>query len=216
MSFNFGSVFGSGLSGAATGSVFGPIGAAVGGIGGALSGLLGGGGDGGTQYTPSKLVQRYMDIGLAEVKPPKFQKKADRQEFRNLVRYGDRGSAEDMFRTLSELYPTEKLYAKKLRKSLKKDVSFDTPSGWNIADQIYLNAGLPLDRSEFEDFTNKAQTAGIRGSGEFGDFLKQNLIAQGKILSPQQEQLSYIFGSPRRILEGPNKGLYTNDYMWNR
>jgi hypothetical protein len=216
MAFNFGSAFGSGLSGAATGSVFGPIGAVVGGLGGIASSIFGGGATGGTQFKPSELMQKYMDIGLAEVKPPKWQKQLDRAEFRNLVRSGDRAAAEDMFRSLAELYPTEKLYAQKLRKSLNKGVDFTGSQGFNLADQIYTNAGLPLNQEEFSDMASKAKQLGIRGSAAFGDFIKQNLIAQGKVMDPIKQQYSYIFGSPRRITEGEFAGRYTNDYMWNR
>ncbi len=216
MAFNFGSAFGSGLSGAATGSAFGPIGAVVGGIGGIASSLFGGGGTGGTQFLPSELMQRYMDVGLAEVKPPKWQKKLAIEDFKTYKRAGDRGAGEDVLRGLAELYPTEKMFSNRLRKSLKKDVDFGTQQGFNLADQIYANAGLPLGEQEFQTMTERAKTAGIRGSGAFGDFLKQNLIAQGKMMTPQQEQLSYIFGSPKRITEGEFAGRYTNDYMWNR
>ena len=211
MAFNFGSVFGSGLSGAATGSAFGPVGAVIGGLGGVASSLFGGGGSGGTQFLPSELMQRYMDIGLAEVKPPRWQKKLDKQEFKNLVRYGDRGAAEDMFRGLAELYPTEKLYAKKLRRSLNKPVDL-TGTGWDTANRIYENAGLRFTDNQFRSLANEAERLGVRGAAQFGDFLKQNLMAQGKILTPQQQALAPIFGTPRRTAEG----TYTNDYMWSR
>ena len=220
MAFDFGRAFGSGLSGAATGSVFGPVGSVVGGIGGFASSLFGGGGGSGgsvgPQFLPSELMQRYMDIGLAEVKPPKWQKKLAVQDFKTYKRAGDRGAGEDVLRGLSELYPTEKIFSKRLRRSLKQDVDFNTGKGLGFADQIYANAGLPLGAKEFKTLSKRAEQSGIRGSAEFGDFLKQNLVAQGKILTPQQEQLSYIFGSPKRITEGEFAGRYTNDYMWNR
>ena len=205
MAFNFGSFGGGLISGAGAGSVFGPVGAGIGAALGGISSLFGGGGSGGTQFLPSELMQRYMDIGLADVKPPKWQKKLDKQEFKNLVRYGDRGAAEDMYRGLAELYPTEKIYAKKLRKSLKKDVDL-TGTGFDVADQIYKNAGLTFTAPEFEDMAKSAEKRGIRGSAAFGDFLKQNLMAQGKLLTPQQEQLSYIFGG--RAFPRTSEGYY--------
>lgn len=211
MAFNFGSFGGGVISGAGAGSAFGPIGAGIGAVLGGASSLFGGGGSGGTQFLPSELMQRYMDIGLAEVKPPKWQKKLDRQEFQNLVRYGDRGAAEDMFRGLAELYPTEKLYAKKLKKSLNKPVDL-TSTGWDTANRIYENAGLSFTDDQFRSMANEAQRAGVRGSAQFGDFIKQNLMAQGKILTPYQQSLAPIFGTPRRTEEG----TYTNDYMWSR
>jgi len=216
MNFNLGSFGGGVISGASAGSAFGPVGTGIGAFLGGASSLFGGGGSGGTQFLPSELMKRYMDIGLAEVKPPKWQKKLAIQDFKTYKRAGDRGGAEDVLRSLTELYPTEKKFSKRLRKSLKKDVDFNTGKGFSLADQIYANAGLPLGIEEFETLSKRAKQSGIRGSAAFGDFLKQNLVAQGKIMTPQQEQLSYIFGSPRRITEGEYAGRYTNDYMWNR
>jgi hypothetical protein len=121
-----------------------------------------------------------------------------------------------MFRGLAELYPTEKLYSQRLRKSLGKDPNLGGSQGQALADQIYTNAGLPLSQEEFSSMAAQAKQLGIRGSGAFGDFMKQNLIAQGKVMDPIKQQYSYIFGSPKRITEGEFAGRYTNDYMWNR
>ena len=204
MAFNFGGAAGGALSGAATGSTFGPIGTIAGGLIGGLSGAFGGGG--GTQFLPSELMQRYMDIGLADIKPPQWKKKLDIQDARMYARSGDRGAYEDTLRNLVELYPTEKRYGKALRKSLKKDVDL-AQSGFNVADQIYTNAGLSFTDDQFRDMAKSAEKSGIRGSSAFGDFLKQNLIAQGKMLTPQQEQLSYIFGG--RAFPRTSEGYYT-------
>ena len=211
MAFNFGSFGGGLISGAGAGSAFGPVGAGIGAALGGISCLFGGGGRGGTQFLPSELMERYMDIGLADVKPPKWRKKLDIEDARSYRRSGDRGAYEDQLRALTELYPTEKRFAKRLKKSLKKDVDL-TKSGWGTADQIYTNAGLSFTGPEFQEMAQRAQERGIRGSAAFGDFLKQNLIAQGKVMDPYKQQLSYIFGTPRRTAEG----VYTNDYMWNR
>ena len=206
MAFNFGSAFGGALSGAATGSAFGPIGSVVGGIGGLASSLFGGGGGGGTQFLPSELMQRYMDIGLADVKPPKWKKKLDIQDAKMYLRAGDRGAYEDTLRGLTELYPTEKKYGKSLKRSLKRDVDLSSRKSFDVADQIYQNAGLTFTGDQFSDMANRAERQGIRGSAAFGDFLKQNLMAQGKILTPQQEQLTYIFGG--RAFPRTSDGYY--------
>ena len=211
MAFNFGSFGGGLISGAGAGSAFGPIGAGIGAAIGGISSLFGGGGSGGTQFLPSELMQQYMDIGLAGVKPDKYAKRVFRQDFKNLVRTGDRGAAEDMYRTLAELYPTEKHFNQKLRNSLRKPVDL-TSTGWDTANRIYENAGLGFTDDQFRSMANEAQRAGVRGSAQFGDFIKQNLMAQGKILTPYQQALAPIFGAPRRTEEG----TYTNDYMWSR
>lgn len=206
MAFNFGSFGGGVISGAGAGSAFGPVGAGIGAALGGISSLFGGGGSGGTQFLPSELMQRYMDIGLADVKPPQWKKKLDIQDAKMYLRSGDRGAYEDTLRGLTELYPTEKRYGKALKRSLKKDVDLSSGSTFDVADQIYKNAGLTFTAPEFESMAKSAQGRGIRGSAAFGDFLKQNLMAQGKLLTPQQEQLSYIFGG--RAFPRTSEGYY--------
>lgn len=190
------------LGGLATG-----IGGSAAGFG--LSKLFGGGG---SQFQPSPMMQAFGDYGLAAVEPSRAKKKADIAQFRSYVGAGDRGAGEDFLRMMMEMYPQEKKYAKAFRRSIKKPVDLTGSSGWNTADQIYSNAGLTFTGDEFQSMAERAQKQGIRGSAAFGDFLKQNLMAQGKIMTPAQESLSLIFGAPRRTEDG----YYTNDYMWSR
>lgn len=199
------------LGGLATG-----IGGSAAGFG--LSKLFGGGSSGGATFEPSPMMEAFGNYGLASVRPSRAKKKADIAEFRNYVRSGDRGAGEDFLRMMMEMYPQEKKYARAFKRSLEKDVNLGGSLGWNTADQIYKNAGISATGDEFRGLAESAQKMGIRGSAAFGDFLKQNLMAQGKIMTPAQESLSLIFGSPRRITDpnSPQYGRYTNDYMWNR
>jgi hypothetical protein len=184
--------------------------------GGSLFGNLLGKATAGPGFQPSPTMSALGGYGLSMLDVPKWKKKADKAQFRQYVESGDRGAGEDFYRMMAEMYPNEKAYSKGLRRSLQKPVDFAGQSSWNIADQIYANAGLPLNQQDFTSLSEKAKSAGMRSSSEFGDFLKQNLLAQGKIMSPQQESHSYIFGPPKRITEGEFAGRYTNDYMWNR
>lgn len=184
------------------------------GIGGSAAGfglskLFGGGG--GSTFQPSPLMEALGGYGLAAVEPTRARKKADLAQFRRYVGSGDRGAGEDFLRMMMDMYPQEKKYAKAFRRSIRKPVNL-TGTGWDTADQIYKNAGLTFTDKEYRRLANRAERSGIRGSAAFGDFLKQNLMAQGKIMTPAQESLSLIFGAPRRTAEG----YYTNDYMWNR
>lgn len=178
--------------------------------GGSLFGNLLGRATAGPGFQPSPLMSAFGDYGLSMVEPPKWKKKADIAQFRNYVDTGDRGAGEDYLRMMADMYPNEKKYSKLLRRSLQKPVDL-TSTGWDTADQIYKNAGLTFDDNEYRSMANRAERMGIRGSAAFGDFLKQNLMAQGKILTPQQEMISYMFGAPRRN----DEGRYTNDYMWS-
>ena len=211
MAFNFANFGGGLLSGAGAGAAFGPVGAGIGAALGGITSIFGGGGSGaaGAQFLPSDLMQAYQEIALADIEPPRWKKKTDLQEFRNYVRSGDRGAGEDFLRELSELYPQEKKYAKKLRKSLQKDVDLYDKKSWKVADQIYKNAGLGFTEKRFAKLASQAKSSGIRGSSEFGDFLKQQLIAQGKIRTPQEEALDLIFGTPGRRKDGTYMGRET-------
>lgn len=174
-------------------------------------GKLFGGATGGSTFQPSPLMEAFGDYGLSSVKPTDARKKADLAQYRYYAGTGDRGAGEDFLRMMMDMYPQEKRYAKAFRRSLQKPVDL-TEGGWDTANQIYKNAGLTFTDNEYRSMANQAERAGIRGSSAFGDFLKQNLMAQGKIMTPAQESLSLIFGAPRRTEEG----YYTNDYMWNR
>lgn len=178
--------------------------------GGSLFGNLLGRATAGPGFQPSPLMSAFGDYGLSMVDVPKWKKKADMAQFRQYVGAGDRGAGEDYLRMMADMYPNEKKYSKALRRSLGKPVDL-TGTGWDTADQIYKNAGLEFSDDEYRSMANRAERMGIRGSGAFGDFLKQNLMAQGKILTPQQEMISYMFGAPRRT----ESGVYTNDYMWS-
>jgi len=180
------------------------------GAGGSLFGNLLGRATAGPGFQPSPMMSAFGDYGLSMVNVPKWRKKADRAQFRQYVKSGDRGAGEDFLRTMADMYPSEKIYSKKLKKSLKQPADLGGKA-WDVADQIYTNAGLSFTGEEYDDMAKRATKAGIRGSGAFGDFLKQNLMAQGKIMTPQQEMLSYMFGAPRRT----ESGVYTNDYMWS-
>lgn len=178
--------------------------------GGSLFGNLLGKATAGPGFQPSPTMSALGGYGLSMLDLPQWKKKADKAQFRQYVQSGDRGAGEDFYRMMADMYPNEKAYSKGLRRSLKKPVDL-TSSGWDTADQIYTNAGLTFTEDEYQNMAKRAEKAGIRGSGAFGDFLKQNLMAQGKVMTPQQEMLSYMFGAPRRS----ESGVYTNDYMWS-
>ena len=181
------------------------LGGAAASIGGSAAGfgmnaLFGGGG--GPQFEPTPLMEEFPEYAIAQVKPPKYKKKADIAEFKNFVKSGDRGAGEDYLRMMAEMYPQERQYSKRLKKSLKKDVNFLNPNAFALADDIYTDAGLGFTDAEYRELAEQARLSGIRGSSEFGDFLKQNLIAQGKIRTPQEEALDLIFGTPGRSATG--------------
>lgn len=205
MAFDIGGAFGGGLSGAATGSVFGPIGSIIGGIGGLVTGGLSGGGP--APYQPTETEQAFMDYGLDRIKASKATKAAALSKFKSLVQSGNRGAAEAYLESQKDIYSNPEFALNRLKKSYKKPIDYGSSSFADTAKSIFGQQGLGFTGDEYSSFAQQAKAQGIRSPQAFGDMLKRNLIASGKVMTPQQEMLSYIFGTPERV-----EGKYTNRY----
>lgn len=203
--FDFGSLIGGGLGGAAAGSAFGPIGA----VGGALLGGLGGafGGGGPEEYQPTPLQEDLMGYGRKQVRASPKLKKAIKQKFKSLREGGNRAAAEAFLESYRDRFANTGFVDKKLAKSYGKDIDFTGPGFSELAKSIYGQQGLGFTGEEYGGFADRAKALGIRSPQAFGDMLKQDLIASGKVMTPTQERLSYFFGPPTR--EG---GRITNKY----
>lgn len=205
MAFDIGGAFGGGLSGAATGSVFGPIGSIIGGIGGLVTGGLSGGGP--APYKPTETEQAFINYGLNRAQASKATRAAALSKFKSLVQSGNRGAAEAYLESQKDIYANPEFALNRLKKSYKKPIDYGSDEFANIAKSIYGQQGLGFTGDEYTSFAGQAKARGIRSPLAFGDMLKQDLIASGKVMTPQQEMLSYIFGTPERV-----EGKYTNRY----
>jgi hypothetical protein len=206
MAFDFGSLLGGGLSGAATGSAFGPIGTIAGGLLGGLGGALGGGGPSEYQMTP--LQEELSAYGFDQVKASPQRKKAIREQFKSLKQGGNRGAAEAFLESYRDRFSNPEFIEKRLAKSYGKDIDYSKPSFQAIADQLYKQQGIGYSGEEFSEFGSKAKSLGIRSPQAFGDMLRQDMIASGKVMTPQQEMLSYMFGNPGRDESGRIQNTY--------
>ena len=206
MEFDLGGLFGGGLSGAASGSAFGPIGAIAGGLLGGIGGGLTGGGP--QAYQPTPLQEELMGYGFDQVKASPERKKAIRSQFKSLRTKQNRGAAEAFLESYRDRFSNPKFIEKRLAKSYGKDIDFSGKSFQNIAQSVYGQQGLGYSSDQYGDFERKAKGLGIRSPQAFGDMLKQDLIASGKVMTPQQEMLSYMFGTPER----DPSGRLTNRY----
>lgn len=176
------------------------------GLGGSLLGGLTGGG--GTQFQPSEVMQALSDYGLGQIKAGKQQKKSLKSQFRNLVEQDNRGAAEAFLSSYRDRFSNPAFIDKALGKSYKQDVNYESPSFFNIADQVYKQAGLGFSGDEFKSFADQAKSFGVRSPQAFQDMLRQDLIASGKIMTPEQEKLSYMFGMPSRDETGRITNMY--------
>ena len=96
-----------------------------------------------------------------------------------------------------------------LFRSYKSPIDYSTGGYWDTANQLYSQQGLGFSAQDFGNFVNQAKARNIRSPQAFGDMLKADLIAGGKVMTPQQEMLSYMFGEPGRDQTGKITNLYT-------
>lgn len=176
------------------------------GFGGAAAGALFGGG--GPTYQPSETMEALSDYGLGQIEASKGLKKSIKQQARRLAEEGNRGAAEAFLESYRDRFSNPEFIEKRLAKSYGKDINYNTGGYFDIADQLYKQAGAGFSGEEYQQFANQAKARGIRSPQAFQDMLRQDLIASGRIMTPQQEQLSYIFGSPSRDESGRITNLY--------
>lgn len=187
-----------------------PLAAIAGGLatslGGSLAGSLFGGG--GTQFQPSETMQALSEFGLGQLKASKAQKKSLKAQFRNQLRDDNRGAAEAFLSSYRDRFSNPAFIDKALAKSYKQDVDLGGENFFNVADRVYKQAGVGFSGEDYQNFADQAKAFGIRSPQAFQDMLRQDLIASGKIMTPQQEQLSYMFGMPQRDETGRITNLY--------
>ena len=198
--FDFGSLIGGGLGGAAAGSAFGPFGAVAGGLLGGLGGAFGGGGP--QEYQPTPLQEKQMDYAMKQMKASPQRKKAIKAQFKSLRDTGNRGAAEAFLESYRDRFSNPEFIEKKLAKSYKKDIDFGSPTFQNIADRLYKQQGIGYSGEDYGGFVEQARSMGVRSPQAFQDMLRQDMIASGKVMTPQQEMLSYMFGMPGRDASG--------------
>lgn len=206
MAFDIGGLFGGGLGGAAAGSAFGPIGAVAGGVLGGLGSAFGGGGPAEYQLTP--LQEEQTKYAMKQMKASPKRKKAIKQQFKSLREGGNRGAAEAFLESYRDRFSNPEFIEKKLAKSYGKGVDFTGAGFADVAKSIYGQQGIGFTGEEYGGFADRAKALGIRSPQAFGDMLKQDLIASGKVMTPTQERLSYFFGAPTR----DPSGRITNKY----
>lgn len=206
MAFDIGGFLGGGLSGAASGSAFGPIGAIAGGLLGGIGGGIAGGQV--PEYELSPTQEYLSKYAQDQVRATKGRKKAIKEQYKSLARGGNRGAAEAFLESYQDRFSNPGFIEKKLAKSYKKDIDFGAPAFQNIADRLYSQQGIGYSAEDYGGFAEQAKSMGIRSPQAFQDMLRQDMIASGKVMTPQQEMLSYMFGTPGRDESGRIMNTY--------
>lgn len=198
---------GGALSGAASGSAILPgVGTAIGAGLGLFSGLFGGAEA--PEYKPTKTEEAFIDYGLDRIKASKATKAAALSKFKSLVQSGNRGAAEAYLESQKDIYSNPEFALNRLKRSYKKPIDYERGAFASTARSIFGQQGLGFTGDEYSSFAQQAKAQGIRSPQAFGDMLKRDLIASGKVMTPQQEMLSYIFGTPERDASGKLTNRY--------
>lgn len=206
--FDFGGLLGGGLSGATAGmSAFGPWGAVAGGLLGGIGSAFSGGGQVPT-YEPTPLQENLTSYANKQIEAGKSTKKRIKAEANMLARSGGPGAAEAFLQSYVDRFSNPEFIEKKLKKSYKKDIDYGADSYWNIADQLYKQQGIGFTGDEYGGLVGAAKARGIRSPQAFGDMIKQQMITEGKVATPQQEMLGMMFGGIRRDPSGRVLDLY--------
>lgn len=207
MAFDFGSFLGGAGSGAASGaSIGGPWGAAIGGLLGGFGSAFGGGET--PTYQPTPLQQNLIDYGTQQVTADESTRRRIKNAAKMYSRSGGPGAAESFLESYMNTFSNPKFISKALTRSYKKDVDYGSPAFWNTADQLYRSQGIGFTGDQYGSFVEAAKARGIRSPQAFGDMLKQQMITEGKVATPQQELFGAMFGGLPRDASGKVLDLY--------
>lgn len=211
MAIDWAGGIGGGLSGAAAGSaIFPGIGTAIGGLLGLGSGLFGGGGGGGEapEYEPTDVEKGFQRYALNRIKASRAAKRAIGAEFRNLLSGGNRAAAEAFLESKQNIYSNPRFIERKLARSYRQPIDYKSKPYRSLAKTLYGQQGIDFDDDTYGSFADRAKALNIRSPIAFADMIKQDMIASGKVKTPQQEMLSYMFGEPARDETGRITNLY--------
>lgn len=203
---SFGSAVSGASSGALAGMSLGPWGAAAGGLLGGIGGLFGGGDT--LEYGLTPREEELQDYALNQVKAPPGQKRKIINKAKGFLEGGDRGAFEAYLEGLEGRYTNPEFIDKRLARSYRKPIDYYGDNYQATAKGLFDTQGIGFTPSEYDDFVAQAKAQKVRSAAAFGDLLKSNMIASGKVMSSNQQMLADIFGAPERDASGRLTGRY--------
>jgi hypothetical protein len=208
MAFNIGGAGSGVMQGASAGmSIGGPWGAAAGALFGGLTGGFGGGGDA-LEYGLTPREKELQDYAFDQVKASPLEKRKTISKAKQYLADGDRGSFESYLEGLAGRYTNPEFIDKRLAKSYRKPIDYYGDSYQATAKGLFGTQGIGFTPAEYDSFVDQAKAQKVRSAAAFGDLLKSNMIASGKVMSPNQQMLADIFGAPERDASGRLTGRY--------
>lgn len=207
MAFNLAGAGSGIMQGASSGmSIGGPWGAAAGALFGGLTGGFGGGDTLDYGLTPRE--EELQQYAFDQTKASPGKKREILNKAKLYLADGDRGSYESYLEGLGGRYTNPEFIDKRLARSYRKPIDYYGDSYQATAKGLFDTQGIGFTPSEYDDFVAQAKAQKARSAAAFGDLLKSNMIASGKVMSSNQQMLADIFGAPERDASGRLTGRY--------
>lgn len=195
------------MQGASSGmAIGGPWGAAAGALFGGLTGGFGGGDT--LEYGLTPREEELQQYAFDQTKASPGKKREILNKAKLYLADGDRGSYESYLEGLGGRYTNPEFIDKRLARSYRKPIDYYGDSYQATAKGLFDTQGIGFTPSEYDDFVAQAKAQKVRSAAAFGDLLKSNMIASGKVMSPNQQMLADIFGAPERDASGRLTGRY--------
>jgi hypothetical protein len=210
--FNLAGAGGGLMQGASAGmAIGGPWGAAAGG----LLGLgLGGFGGGDTvdplEYGLTPREEELQKYAFDQTKASPGQKRKIVNKAKSYLKNkgAGRGAFESYLEGLEGRYTNPEFIDKRLARSYDKPINYYRKNYRATAKGLFDTQGIGFTPEEYDSFVDQAKAQKVRSAAAFGDLLKSNMIASGKVMSPNQQMLADIFGTPERDASGRLTGRY--------
>jgi hypothetical protein len=198
------------MQGASAGmSIGGPWGAAAGGLLGlGLGGFGGGGGGDALEYGLTPREKALKQYAYEQTKAPPGLKRKEINKAKSYLEGGDRGAFESYLEGLGGRYTNPEFIDKRLARSYKKPINYYRDNYQATAKGLFGTQGIGFTPEEYDSFVDQAKAQKVRSAAAFGDLLKSNMIASGKVMSPNQQMLADIFGAAERDASGRLTGRY--------
>jgi hypothetical protein len=198
------------MQGASAGmGIGGPWGAAAGALFGGLTGGFGGGGGGDAlEYGLTPREEELQQYAFDQTKAPPEQKRKIVNKAKSYLKGGDRGAFESYLEGLEGRYTNSKFIDKRLARSYREPINYYRNNYQATAKGLFDTQGIGFTPEEYDSFVDQAKAQKVRSAAAFGDLLKSNMIASGRVMSDDQQRLSNIFGTPERDDSGRLTGRY--------
>jgi hypothetical protein len=198
------------MQGASAGmSIGGPWGAAAGGLLGlGLGGFGGGGGGDALEYGLTPREKALKQYAYEQTKAPPGLKRKEINKAKSYLEGGDRGAFESYLEGLAGRYTNPEFIDKRLARSYKKPINYYRSNYRDTAKGLFGTQGIGFTPEEYDSFVDQAKAQKVRSAAAFGDLLKSNMIASGKVMSDDQQTLANIFGAAERDASDRLTGRY--------